>query len=267
VNIDKVRRVAITISLSNCLLLAMGIAHAQDAVVRITAHISLEKNVITQHEPVMLKIAFEDPSERGVVVNFGYDDEKIDIILLDPQGTEFRKPRAAKSGWDSPNIVSVVPRVTSSGLVSLNSWFDFGKTGSYRIEVTLSPNSSAKEPFLYSIANNAASLDLTVLPRDERSLESACADLLARIQDLRSAAASITAAKALSKVNDAAAVPFLVAALQGREFKGLMIDALARLRTKEAVDALVTASESKDPETRSLAHSALVSIGMAQSGK
>jgi len=266
-NIDKVRRTVIVISLSNFLLVALGIAHAQDALVRIATHMSLERNVITQHEPVILKITFDNPSERGVVVNFGYEDEKIDAKIFDPEGAEFSKPRPVKSGWNSPDIFSVSPSATSSGLVALNRWFDFEKTGSYRIKVTLSPASSAKEPFPYAISNNSATLDLTVLPRDERSLESTCADLLARTEDLQSSAQAMTAARALSRVNDPIAVPYLAAALKSNEFKGLMIDALSHLRTEKAIEALISASRSSDPETKALARSALVGLGVTQSAK
>jgi len=259
---SRARRTLSTVGLGVGLLLILSPAQAKDASVPLTAIISLEKRVVTQHEPVVIDISFNNPSKQGTVVSLGPEDEKLDVKVLYPEGNVVEKPRAAlKDGWASPDVFDVPPGAESVGSVSLNSWFRFDKTGTYRIDITVSPTSSPREPFSYIILNNSVSLDLTVLPRDEQSLKSACSDLLTRMEDLRSASRAVTAARALSKVNDPVAVPFLVSAMKGNEFKGLMIDALARLKTDQAIQALVSASRSSDPETRSLAHSALISVG------
>jgi hypothetical protein len=267
-NGDKVmksRGTLSTVCLGACLLLILSPSQAQDTSVRLTASISLEKRVVTQHEPVVIDISLNNPSKQGTVVNLGSEDEKLEVKVLDPEGNVVRKPRAVlKDGWASPDVFDVPPGAASVGSVDLNSWFRFDKTGTYRIDITLSATSSPREPFSYTILNNSVSLDLTVLARDEQSLESACSDLLARTEDLRSPSRAVTAARALSNVNDPVAVPFLVAAMKGNEFKGLMIDALARLKTDQAIQALISASRSSDPETRSLAHSALISLGMGK---
>jgi hypothetical protein len=244
-----------------CLLFILAAAKAQDGPVRLTAAISLAKKVVTLHEPAILDIAFENPSQRGVVVNLGYDDEKLGVVVTDPGGKVVKKPRRVKSGWATPDIFNVSRGESSVGLVALNTWFSFDKTGVYRIDVTLPPDSSPKEPFSYSIANNSATLDLTVLPRDGRSLESACADLVKMIEGSRSASESTAAAEALSSVDDPAVVPFLAQAMKRRGFTGMMIEALSRLKTDDAVKALILASRSGDQETRALAHSALVGLG------
>jgi hypothetical protein len=262
---SRARRTLSTVCLGACLLLTLSPAQAQDASVPLTATISLEKRVVTQHEPVVIDISFNNPSKQGTVVNLGSEDEKLEVKVSDPQGDVVRRPRAVlKGGWASPDVFDVPSGAASVGSVDLNRWFRFDKTGTYRIDITVSPISSPKEPFSYTILNNSVSLDLTVLPRDEQSLELACSDLLARTEDLRTPSGAATAARALSNVNDPVAVPFLVSAMKGNEFKGLMIDALARLKTDQAIQALLSASRSNDPETRSLAHSALISLGVGK---
>lgn len=99
-----------------------------------------------------------------------------------------------------------------------------------------------------------------MLPRDEGSLDSACADLLSRVEDLHSSASALTAAKALSSIKDPVAIPYIATAIKRREFASIMITALSRLKTDQAVAALVEASKSDDPETRMLASSALAGI-------
>lgn len=73
---------------------------------------------------------------------------------------------------------------------------------------------------------------------------------------------ALTAAKALSKVDDPVAVPYLADVLNRKVFAELMIPALARLKTDKAIDALTAASPSGDRELlRSLVQAAPVRIG------
>ena len=265
---EKLRKTPGAVFAAGLLLFAPRPALEQDAPVRLTATMLLEKRVVTLHEPVLIDLAFENPSDRGVVVNLGDQDEKLDVKILEPDGKMIEKPKSAlRNGWASPDVFDIPQGVESVASIALGEWFTFGKVGSYRIDVTVSPVSSLREPFSYTILNNSAVLDLTVLPRDEQSLERACAGLLARAQHLQSPSKAVAAAKALSRVNDPVAVPFLVEAMKEREFKGLMIDALARLRTNSAIDALISASQSSDQETKGLARSALAGIGVVPNVK
>jgi hypothetical protein len=259
------RYTTLAILAGTCLLPPLSAAQAQDQPVRLTAAISLEKKVVTQHEPVIIDIAFDNPSLRGTVVNLGRGDGKLDVKVVGPGEEVARKPRPTlNEGWGSADIFYIAAASSSTGAVALNLWFDFDKTGAYRIDVTVSPNSSPKEPFSYTILNNSASLELTVLPEDRPSLESACTDLIKRVEGSNSASTAIVAAEALSRIDDPAVVPYLAEAMKRREFTSLMIAALARLNTDDAVNALVLASRSSDPETRTLAHSALVGLGKAK---
>lgn len=94
-----------------------------------------------------------------------------------------------------------------------------------------------------------------------------CSLLLERINDPRSFATALVAAKALSSIKDEIAIPYISAAMKRHEFTSLMIDALVRSKTKEALEALKVASETGDSETKSLAHLALVGLGKGQASK
>jgi hypothetical protein len=262
---SRTKQVAVTVLIGQYLLFALYLVNAQERSVSVAATISLEKNVITLHEPVLISLAFVNSSDHDVVISLGYDADKMQIKVIDPDGHVFHKPESIlKSGWRFPDTVQVAGGATAFGSVPLNNWFTFDKTGIYKIEASLSPFSSSKEHFSYSIHGNHATLSLRILPRDERALVTECAGLLVRTQALDSYASALVAAKALSKIDDPVAIPFLAEALKRKEFTGLMIDSLARIKTDKAIDALVSASQSSDLETKGLAHSALLGLGVAK---
>jgi|SRR5882724_4024608 len=246
----------------SCLLVSLCLAQVQIALVPVTATISLEKSAITQHEPLILDVAFNSTSQQSVGINLGYDNERVDVKVIDPEGQVFHKPQPhRREGMIFSEAVYVSAGSVSVSSVVLSDWFDFEKIGDYQIEVTLPSLSDSSS---YSVASTQLRLDLSVHPRDDVSLESSCAGLLVRTQDMHSSAAASTAAKALASVKDSAAVPYLAAATKSKVFASMMIDALARLKTEEAIEALISVSRSKDPEARTLARSALVSLGKAQ---
>lgn len=256
----KTWHIAIAVLIGSGSFSSLRAAQAQGPLAPATVKISLEKSTITQHEPTILDIAIHNSSATGLDFDPGYDKERIDVRLTDPEGRIWKRQRAsAQEGIKFSNAVHLEPGEAGVVSVLLNNWFSIGEVGNYRIEVTLySPRSPSQK-----VDGVNATLMLTVLPRDEGMLESACADTVKKITDPRSSSAAIVAAEALSKVDDPVAVPFLVEAMKRREFIALMIGSLARLKTDDAVNALVSASRSSDPETRSLAHSALVGLGRA----
>lgn len=140
----------------------------------------------------------------------------------------------------------------------------FNQVGTYQIEVAISPLSTLKEPFQYRIDGNEATLILSVTPPDKNALRSVCADLLSRAQDLQSASSALTAARALSSVEDPIAVPYLAKVAQRGPFASLMIKTLARIKTDAAIGALVEASRSNNAEISSLAEAALMNLGKAE---
>jgi|SRR5580704_3004292 hypothetical protein len=249
----KRKQVMTSVLISLCLLFALDTTQAQQTQDIVAVNISLEKKVITQHEPTIVTVVFNNLTRQGIDLNLGYGNDAIDIKLVDPEGRAFRKPRPApQEGMQFSNAVHIAPGKDSATSVVLNDWFRFDKVGEYQIEVALS---------YHDIRDTHATLDLTVLPRDETSLVSACASLLARVQDSPSYTGALTAAKALAGIDDPSVVPFLAEAMKRKEFAGLIITALSHLKTKNAMKVLTSASESSDSETRNLAQAALSSLG------
>lgn len=251
----------LSIVASHLLLFCLGGLWAQS--VDVTT--ALQKNAITQHEPVLLDITIRNNSQTSVRFDPGYKYERIGFEVTDPEGRLLtRGVPVPQEGMTFSKAIDIAP--AASGVISLllDEWFTFDKIGDYKIDITVS---SQARPNAEQIGEMKSRLTLKVLPRDQPALESRCADLVRLIENSQTAAATIVAAKALAGVSDPAAVPFLAQALRRREFAGLMIAALARVGTTAAVDALVVASRSNDPETNTLAKSALLSIGVANSEK
>lgn len=118
-----------------------------DSMVAVTAKFSMEKTPVTQGEPAVLQIAFDNRSGHGVVINLGYQDEKLDITVVDPDGLVSHKPRpTVREGWGPVDAFIAAAGETSPGSVSLSDWFVFKKVGTYRIDVSLSPISSRRSP-------------------------------------------------------------------------------------------------------------------------
>jgi hypothetical protein len=225
-----------------------------------TFTISLEKSVITLHEPTIVDVTINNSTSAPLDFDPGYGAERIEVAVVDPEGHVWKKQEPSpQEGMKFSQAVRVAPATSSLIPVLLNSWFPFEKIGNYQIAVTLSPSIA---PVSTGLGGMSTQLTLTVLRRDQAELEPACAVLVKRIKNSHSAASSIVAAEALATVDDPAAVPFLVEAMEEKVSAGLMIGALARLKTTKAVEALVSASRSGDPETAASARAALTSLGM-----
>jgi hypothetical protein len=217
--------------------------------------VALEKDVITQEEPVILDIAIHNPTSRNIAFELGYGYEKVKVEVIDPDGMALPKLPPAPSNERLVFRQAVQSRARTTGVNSLllNEWFNFDKLGKYEIRISVPPskNSSAGNMQL-----SGTSLFLTVLPPDEQSLKSACAALVTRLKS-RSVADASLAAAALSRIDDPIVVPFLAEAMKRKWFTSMMLAALVRLNTPDAINAIVSASRSSDPEISSLARATL----------
>lgn len=253
----QARKLMVPILAALLLVCGSRLLLAQSATVVVAA----EKSVITQHEPTIIDITISNNSPGPIHLDPGHDQEAIGVVVIGPEGKPLEGiPLVRRDGMRFSEAFDVDPASSVVDFVLLNDRFTIENPGNYEIDVTVPSFGGA----LSTEASGSvrSRLALTVLPRNQAELESACADLASRVKDPLSGSAAITAAKALAAVDDPAVVPFLVVAMQRREFAGLMIRALQRLDTDEAVRALISASRSEDPETRALAHSALLSLGI-----
>jgi len=219
--------------------------------------ITLENPTVTQREPVILDVTFANTTGSSVEVDLGYAHDKLTVHVIDEQGRQLNDSQSyPREGKKFKQVLHLEDGSSSTAFLVLSNRFVFDKIGMYKIEVNSAPtlgSSTSNTPVFNAVLN------LAVLPRDEGVLKSSCSKLVARIWS-SSDSESQAAAEALSSVNDAIAVPFLVDALKFRQFTPLMVSGLARVRTDAAVAALVSATRSIDPETRTLARSALAAI-------
>lgn len=226
-----------------------------------TLTVALEKDAITQHEPVIVDFSLKNPTSKEVDFELGYEHEKVKVEVIDPDGQVWPRPRPIPhEGIVFRQGVQAPAGTTRVSSVLLNNWFNFDKLGQYQINIAVPPS---RNSLAGDIDLKGVSLFLAVLPRHEDSLKSACADLVIRVNS-KSAADANVAADALSKINDPVAVPFLAKAMKRKWFTSMMIAALARLNTPDAINALISASRSGDPETSALAGAALVALEKAE---
>lgn len=269
---NKLRYALVAALMGTPLLVASQVTRGQNTPTPVVA-VKLEKSVITQHEPVILDFTVKNSSPDKIAFDVGYDFDKIDVQVTDGDGRVSYRPRftpselreRARRGLAAPpsvvtfrEAIVVAPDATDSIPLVLSDRNSFSKVGRYQITVRPSPLANHSPT---SARIKETSLVLTVTPRDEASLESACRDLLAQVENSKSAAGRIAAAVGLSEVSDPVAIPFLAQALKHRAFTSMMVHALARLRTPEAIQTLTSASQSDDAEIRSLARAALAALG------
>jgi hypothetical protein len=231
----------------------------------VSVTVSLEKDVVTQHEPMLVDIAVENRSPYPIQFDPGYDHDRIHLKMVDPDGRVSEDHQVAvREGMRFSQATVVAPGHSYLSSILLNDWFRFEKLGRYEIDLSVPSATSLASGPLSAVKST---LFVTLLPRDQFELQKACENLLTRVEDPRSSSSAIVAAKALSVIEDPVSIPFLAKAMKRREFMGLMIAALARAGTPEALRFLADASRSDDTETRNMARSALASLGSKAQSK
>src|SRR5438128_1722415 len=173
-------------------LLTFWTALAQDTPAP-SVTVALEKNTITQHEPVIMRFTFLNPSSQDIAFDLGDDFEKVDVKVTDTDGRVWQRPRFTaremrermRQGLFVPpsivtfrEVVYAAPGRTGVSSIVLNDWVNFDKVGIYRITVAASRLSTSPPG---TIQIKETSLMLTVIPRNEVSLATACAGLITRL--------------------------------------------------------------------------------------
>src|SRR5436853_2957576 len=125
-------------------LLTFWTALAQDTPAP-SVTVTLEKNTITQHEPVILRFTFLNPSSQEIAFDLGYDFEKVDVKVTDTDGRVWQRPRFTarevreriRQGLSVPpnsivrfrEVVYAAPGRTGVSSIVLNDWVNFDKVG------------------------------------------------------------------------------------------------------------------------------------------
>jgi len=131
----------------------------------------------------------------------------------------------------------------------LNEWYEFRRTGTYRIKMTLLDGLSSTGRT--SIDQPSTEFSVQVGSRDPARLERVCEGLAERAIAGATLEDRMEAASALSYIQDPLAVASLVRVLQnGSLVEHYAVDGLGRIGGPEAIAALLAAQDHPDEEVR-----------------
>jgi hypothetical protein len=180
--------------------------------------VSLEYGGTTQltlHEPVIVNAIITNGLGQRLKVDLGKNYVgAFQLTLTRPDGSrravDPSRPRRADEASVGGTLV-IEPFQRYSEPILLNDWFDFSQTGAYDLSI-LFKGSIMPETGRVSVPPEA-SLQITVLPFNERALRDRCEALLRELQQGKDADDWIRATKALAAVNHPIAVTFLSRAI------------------------------------------------------
>jgi hypothetical protein len=168
---------------------------------------SLEKAILTLHEPVIVNVHIVNRLSRPIAANLGLDREtNFVIVLTTPQGRRIQSYNPRREGISGLGDVNLKPGKIYSQKLVLNEWFQFDEVGTYKIDIRLAApimdgnHELPLEPF-------SASFDIT--ERSPEQLAQVCEKLLDEIKNAELPDQVLAPASALSHVVDPIAIPYL----------------------------------------------------------
>jgi hypothetical protein len=219
---------------------------------------------ITVHEPVFLKLSFENGLANPVEIDLGLNSlGSLFMSVTSPTGAMVsadpsRVTRPEGRFEMTKKTLNVGEQYSQQ--VLLNDWFTFDNVGEYRFEVTFRGSVRTATGEKLAIPSRATSV-IRVLPRYEDRLREVCETFLNETRQTQNSDAARDAARALAAVNDPVAVEHLRAAIKSEIFVAdVAIAALQRLGTPEAVHVLKETTTDRRRTVVELAEQALAAI-------
>jgi hypothetical protein len=211
---------------------------------------SLEKEAITLHEPVLVRLRADNSSERPLRLDMGFDRVgNLRFFIARPGERPVEITPRLHPGIVRAGLVTVAPGGSYTLDILLNELYTFSAKGSYIIQVSLTTHGTAA-PEGQATAYKSQKMYLRVLPRNPPQLRQACEGLMGKIMS-SSAEASMESTKALSYVNDLVAVPYLEQAATRGPFKPVVrpmaIDGLSRISLTSGKNKVFSLLTQKDP--------------------
>lgn len=193
---------------------------------------SLEKETITLHEPVIVRLRAVNKSNQPAGLDLGFNREGNLRFLIQAPGKEpFRVAPRLDEGLSRYGAAMVAAGQTYTQDILLSALYAFPAKGNYLIQAELShggPSGREDQPAAFKSQKMA----LHVLSRNPSKLRRVCADLAEKMMS-GDAESALESATALSYVDDLVAVPYLERAATRGPFKVVIrhtaIDGLARL--------------------------------------
>jgi len=220
------------------------------------------KPLINLHEPVFVALSVKNGLSEEVQIDLGFNRKsKFDIMITDPNASRVKVPRLGEEGFGIDGKILVQPGKTYVQILLLDGWYEFAKSGTYQVEISL-VNQLRIQSGAPVNAKTSGKFTLQVGPRDVYKLTKVCEELTRMAVDPAASAEKATeAAAALAYVRDPVAVPFLAELLDDGPFsKPYAIYGLGRIGDIEAVETLIGALKIEDLELRSLIRRALREI-------
>ena len=212
---------------------------------------SLEKQTITLHEPVVVRLRAENKSGQPVSIDLGFDRIGNLQFLINLAGEKpVRVVAHLHGGLARYGIVKIAPGGTYTQNVLLSALYAFRSEGLYLIRVNFvsrGPTTGVGEvPVCKS-----KEMRLQILPRNPSQLKKVCENLVEKIMS-RNAESAMESARALSYVNDLVAVPYLEQAATSGPFnivdRPTAIDGLARISLTWGKERVFSHLTQKDPQ-------------------
>lgn len=215
---------------------------------------SLDKETLTLHEPVLVRLRVENRSDHPARVNLGFDRVgNLRFTIAGPGERPVVAEPRIHEGIARTGMVEVAPGETYTQEVLLSALFKFSGVGLYNIQAKITPHFAGPQggqPFVYE----SQKMYLRVLPRDPPQLKRVCAKLVEGIMS-SGAETSMESAKELSYVNDLVAVPYLEQAATRGPFNSVVrpvaIEGLARISLSSGKSAVFSRLTQKDPRIES----------------
>ena len=214
---------------------------------------TMESPSVSLHEPVFVDFSVHNDLQQAVAFDLGPNRERnFDFSIVEPNRSTVAVPQLQRGGMSVPGKISLPAGETYRQKLLLNQWYQFGRSGDYKIEVTLATAMREDSGVSVDVPRSQEML-LHIGPRDANRLEVVC-KRLAREATSPDAETALFAARALSYVQDLVAAPYLGRLTREGAFvavtKQMALQGLARLADAEGLDSVVARLS---PEDRKLA--------------
>jgi hypothetical protein len=222
------------------------------------------KPSLTQHEPVILRLTFDNTSPDRIQIDLGRNAVgSLRFSLTPPNRATVTADPSRVTGPGGLFVMAtktVEPGERYFQEVLLNQWFGFEDVGAHRFEVEFRGAVKAGGAEVVA-APRTASWVIEILPRDEQRLREVCEEWLGRVRQRSDWDDAAHAARAISSINDPVVVEYLPAVIATEMMvANYAIDALRQIATPEAVKVLEDATKDRRQTVVELAEAALAEI-------
>lgn len=205
----------------------------------IELHLTLDRQAVTLHEPVVANLSIRNSSAGHMRLNLGTNgNQYVGVWIKHPSGEQSSVGGLpAPEGFAAVVNVPLGPGDTHTQQLILDAWHSFDAAGEYELMANLEAAAVADTDAPQSLVSEK--VQLTVTPRNAKQLSDRAKILLADVLGAPNLAQAAEKATVLSYFVDPIAVPALTQLLaQNDLIRAIAIDGLIRIGSEESVAAL-----------------------------